>query len=86
MTAGTAFSDSTTLTPREREITTLVGQGLSNDGIADHRFISTATAKTHLNRAMMKTGARDRPQLVIFACENGLVTHGAASAGHDTAG
>src|SRR5690348_15279284 len=50
------------LTPREREITTLVGRGLSNDAIAEQLFISTATAKTHLNRAMMKTGARDRAQ------------------------
>lgn len=64
------------LTPREREITTLVGQGLSNDEIANQLYISAATAKTHLNRAMMKTGARDRAQLVIFAYENRLVTPG----------
>ncbi|RAK29769.1 LuxR family two component transcriptional regulator [Actinoplanes lutulentus] len=60
------------LTAREREITTLVGAGLSNTEIADRLFISPATAKTHVNRAMMKTGARDRAQLVVFAYENGL--------------
>ncbi|HWS34720.1 MAG TPA: response regulator transcription factor [Actinoplanes sp.] len=60
------------LTPREREIVTLVGRGLSNQEIADLLFISTATAKTHVNRAMMKTGCRDRAQLVVFAYENGL--------------
>jgi DNA-binding NarL/FixJ family response regulator len=61
------------LTAREREITTLVGAGLSNDEIADKLFISPATAKTHVNRAMMKVGARDRAQLVVFAYETGLV-------------
>ena len=61
------------LTAREREITTLVGSGLSNQEIAAQLFISVATAKTHVNRAMLKTGARDRAQLVIVAYENKLV-------------
>jgi DNA-binding NarL/FixJ family response regulator len=65
------------LTTREREIVTLVGRGLSNQEIADLLFISTATAKTHVNRSMMKTASRDRAQLVVFAYENGLAgTHG----------
>jgi DNA-binding NarL/FixJ family response regulator len=62
------------LTAREREITTLVGAGLSNEEIAEKLFISPATAKTHVNRAMMKVGARDRAQLVVFAYETALVT------------
>jgi DNA-binding NarL/FixJ family response regulator len=61
------------LTTREREVTALVGAGLSNDEIGERLFISNSTAKTHVNRAMMKTGARDRAQLVVFAYENGLV-------------
>ncbi|BCY08540.1 response regulator transcription factor [Actinoplanes sp. L3-i22] len=61
------------LTTREREITVLAGAGLSNQEIADRLTISTATAKTHINRAMMKTGSRDRAQLVVFAYETGLV-------------
>ncbi|MEU8663210.1 response regulator transcription factor [Actinoplanes philippinensis] len=65
------------LTAREREIVTLVGRGLSNQEIADLLVISTATAKTHVNRAMMKTASRDRAQLVVFAYENGLAgAHG----------
>ena len=64
------------LTAREREITALAGRGLSNAEIAAEKFISEATAKTHINRAMMKTGARDRAQLVVFAYETGLVTPG----------
>jgi DNA-binding NarL/FixJ family response regulator len=62
------------LTAREREIVAMVGSGMSNAEIAQHLVISTATAKTHINRAMMKTGSRDRAQLVVFAYETGLVT------------
>jgi len=64
------------LTAREREITVLVAAGLSNEQIAERLFISPSTAKTHVNRAMMKIGARDRAQLVVFAYENGLVKPG----------
>jgi DNA-binding NarL/FixJ family response regulator len=64
------------LTPRETEILTLVGLGLSNDEIAVRLVISPTTAKTHVNRTMTKLGARDRAQLVIAAYENGLVRPG----------
>ncbi len=64
------------LTPRELEILTLVGLGLSNGDIADRLVISPTTAKTHVNRTMMKLGARDRAQLVITAYETGLVVPG----------
>lgn len=60
------------LTDREREIAILVAAGLSNTEIAQRLFISPATAKTHVNRAMAKTGARDRAQLVVIAYEAGL--------------
>ncbi len=56
-----------TLTDREREITTLVATGLSNDEIASRLVLSPATVKTHVNHAMTKVGARDRAQLVVFA-------------------
>lgn len=65
------------LTAREREIVTLVATGLSNQEIGERLFISPATAKTHINRAMMKTAARDRAQLVVFAYESGVVEPGA---------
>ena len=64
------------LTEREREIVALVGRGLSNDEIADWLTISTATARTHVSRAMTKLAARDRAQLVVFAYETGLVRPG----------
>ena len=62
-----------TLTDREREIVGLVGEGLSNDEIADRLQVSPATARTHVSRAMIKLGARDRAQLVVIAYQSGLV-------------
>ena len=67
------------LTERERELVGLVGEGLSNDEIAQRLVLSPATVKTHVNRSMMKLGARDRAQLVVFAYEAGLVRPGWAN-------
>jgi DNA-binding NarL/FixJ family response regulator len=64
------------LTDREREVVALVGEGLSNEEIAGRLVMSTATAKTHVSRAMVKLAARDRAQLVVFAYESGLVRPG----------
>jgi len=64
------------LTDREREVMTLVAAGLSNDEIAERLVVSPATAKTHVSRAMIKLGARDRAQLVVYAYEAGLVRPG----------
>jgi DNA-binding NarL/FixJ family response regulator len=66
------------LTDREREIVTLVAQGLSNDDIAGQLFLSPLTVKTHVSRAMLKLGARDRAQLVVIAYQSGLVAPGEA--------
>ena len=67
------------LTEREREVTALVAEGLSNEEIADRLYLSPATAKTHVNRAMTKIGARDRAQLVVFAFQTGLARPGWSS-------
>ena len=61
------------LTDREREVVSLVAQGLSNDEIAAELVVSPATARTHVSRSMIKLGARDRAQLVVFAYQSGLV-------------
>ncbi|WP_017592642.1 response regulator [Nocardiopsis potens] len=61
------------LTEREREVLSLVGEGLSNAEIAERLFVSPATARTHVSRAMVKLHARDRAQLVVIAYRAGLV-------------
>jgi DNA-binding NarL/FixJ family response regulator len=66
------------LTEREREIVALVAHGMSNDDIAARLYVSPLTAKTHVNRAMSKLGARDRAQLVVLAYQSGLVRAGDA--------
>ncbi|MFJ6087274.1 response regulator [Streptomyces sp. NPDC092369] len=66
------------LTDREREIVALVAEGLSNEAIADHLYISRQTVRTHVHRAMAKLGARDRAQLVVIAYRAGLVRPAAA--------
>jgi DNA-binding NarL/FixJ family response regulator len=70
--------DLSTLTDREREVMALAGAGLSNAEIAERLVVSPATARTHVSRAMVKLGARDRAQLVVFAYESGLVSPGHA--------
>jgi DNA-binding NarL/FixJ family response regulator len=64
------------LTDREREVVALVALGLSNEEIASRLVVSPLTAKTHVSRAMVKLGARDRAQLVVVAYEAGLVRPG----------
>jgi DNA-binding NarL/FixJ family response regulator len=64
------------LTEREREVMALVAEGLTNEEIAERLVVSPLTAKTHVSRAMVKLGARDRAQLVVFAYESGLARPG----------
>ncbi|MFC5184628.1 response regulator transcription factor [Actinomadura harenae] len=61
-----------TLTVREREVVALVAEGLTNQDIADRLAMRPMTAKTHVNRAMTKLGARDRAHLVVIAYRSGL--------------
>ncbi len=62
-----------TLTEREREVLTLIGEGSNNAEIAERLVVSPATARTHVSRIMVKLGARDRAQLVVIAYQAGLV-------------
>ena len=66
------------LTEREREVLSLVAEGLSNEEIARRLFLSPLTTKTHVSRILTKLEARDRAQLVVLAYESGLVTPGSA--------
>ncbi|NUP65940.1 MAG: response regulator transcription factor [Nonomuraea sp.] len=64
------------LTPREVEVLTLLGRGLSNAELADALTLSETTVKTHVARIFAKLGLRDRAQAVVIAYETGLVHPG----------
>ncbi|MFE9915180.1 response regulator [Micromonospora sp. NPDC005553] len=64
------------LTDREREVMSLVAIGLTNEEIGRRLSMSPATARTHVHRAMVKLGVRDRAQLVVLAYQTGLVAPG----------
>ncbi|MEU7296537.1 response regulator transcription factor [Streptomyces exfoliatus] len=63
-----------TLTEREREILTVIGQGWTNTEIAERLHLAESTVKTHVGRILSKTGTRDRVQAVILAYDTQLVT------------
>ena len=66
-----------TLTAREREVLQLLAKGKSNAEIAEELFIGAETVKTHVGNVLVKVGARDRVQAVIFAYETGFTAPGA---------
>jgi DNA-binding NarL/FixJ family response regulator len=61
-----------TLTVRERDVLTLIAQGMSNQEIADQLLVTEGTVKTHVSRILAKLQVRDRIHAVIYAHQNGI--------------
>lgn len=61
-----------TLTNREREVITLIGEGLKNKEIADRLFISETTVRHHLTSIFDKLDVNDRVELLIYAYKHAL--------------
>jgi two-component system nitrate/nitrite response regulator NarL len=66
-----------TLTKREREIVSLVGDGLKSIDMAERLFISRATVRNHLTSILGKLGLSDRYELAVYAFRHDLVERGA---------
>jgi DNA-binding NarL/FixJ family response regulator len=61
------------LTPREKDVLTLIAKGHTNAEIADELFISGLTVKTHIGRIFTKLGLRDRAAAIVFAYEHRII-------------
>lgn len=63
------------LSPRELEVLTLLGDGLSVPAIARTMYISHSTAKTYVARLYEKLGAANRAQALMTGLRQGLIDH-----------
>lgn len=57
------------LTPREKDVLTLIGQGASNKEIAQQLFLSEGTVKNHVTSVLGRLGLRDRTQAALLAAQ-----------------
>ena len=60
------------LSPREREVLTLIAEGMSNAQIADRLSISEKTVRNHVSNLFDKLGVWTRAQAIVFAIERGF--------------
>jgi two-component system nitrate/nitrite response regulator NarL len=70
---------SVALSPRERDVLTLLCQGCDNGDIARQLFVSASTVKHHVSRLLEKIGASNRVQAATFAVRAGFYDGSAVS-------
>lgn len=68
-----AWSHRRTLTPREREVLALIGEGLDNPEIAERLVLSVETVKAHVKRILVKLEARNRAHAVALGIGTGII-------------
>lgn len=64
------------LTPREREVATLLAEGCSNGEIARRLYISTKTASVHVSNILAKLDMTSRTEVTTWAVRTGLAAAG----------
>ncbi|WP_205739673.1 response regulator transcription factor [Georgenia sp. SYP-B2076] len=62
-----------TMTPRERDVLALIGEGLSNADIGRRLYLSTATVKDHVSAVLAKLAVTNRVQAAVIARDAGIV-------------
>lgn len=67
-----AHPDFPELTPREREVLTLMAQGLTNTAVAEHLSLSPKTVRNHVSNIFSKLQVAGRAEAIIRAREVGL--------------
>lgn len=67
------FSD-TRMTRREREVSKLIAEGLSNKEIAQRLHIATYTVKSHVHNILQKLSLKTRLQILAYAHKHGIST------------
>ncbi len=60
------------LTPREREVASLIAEGLTNGQLAERLFISPKTAAVHVSNILMKLGLSGRAEVAAWAVRQGI--------------
>lgn len=61
------------LSPRERDVLSMLAAGATQAAIADRLFISSHTVRTHVRNVLRKVGARTRVEAVALALDAGLI-------------
>ena len=69
---GPAPSGPEALTPREREVVSLLAEGLSNSQVAERLYISPRTAAVHVSNILAKLGMSSRTEVAAWAVREGL--------------
>jgi DNA-binding CsgD family transcriptional regulator len=71
------FSDDIArITRREREVASLIAEGLTNAEIADRLLLAEGTVANHVDHILRKLGIRSRTQIAVWAVERGLYRSG----------
>jgi DNA-binding NarL/FixJ family response regulator len=66
--------DAVALSRREKEILTLIAEGLTNSKIAEMLFLSSHTITTHRKNIMSKLGVKNTAGIVMYAVKSGIVS------------